>query len=292
MKNPVVSIIIPTYYKSVETLNIPLKSIANQNCQKHLFEVIVVDNHGGKAVESLAKKGKVRLIRVNGKPSQLCRQINKGVEMAKGEYILLQDHDIEIDKNLIMNFTKMIKSNKTNIDAWYIPYKILARGKLLTKIRNFEESFYRNSIVAAPRLIKKSIFLKLQWDSKVSAGAPDWDFTIQMKLIGAKFGYLKDYFYHHEEQMNFWEFISKKAIYSKDGESYKRKWQEKNPQIYKNIVVKQYDPFYRLFGIFIEKGNGKKLLRCLRLYVLFVIVKILIAIIYFYHLNINNYKKT
>lgn len=285
MKKPVVSIIITTYYKSAETLQISLKSIASQKCSKDLFEIIIADNRGGKAIASLAKKSKARIIEISGKPSQLCRQINQGASVAKGEYILLQDHDIELDSNLIGNFVRMVANKKSDIDAWYIPYKIVARGNLLTQIRNFEEGFYKNSVIAAPRLIKKSIFSKLKWDPKVSAGAPDWDFTIQMKLIGAKFGYLKNYFYHHEEQMSFWQSISKKAIYSEGGELYKRKWRNKNPQIYKSIVVKQYDPFYRLFGIFVEKGKWRKLLYHIHLYILFVMVKILIAAVYSYHLN-------
>jgi|GEM_PF-2387056 glycosyltransferase involved in cell wall biosynthesis len=285
MKKPVVSIIITTYYKSAETLEISLQSIANQKCSKDLFEVIIADNCGGEVIASLAKKSKARLIEINGKPSQLCRQINKGASFAKGKYILLQDHDIELDSNLIGNFVKMVANKKSDIDAWYIPYKIVARGELLTKVRNFEEGFYRNSVIAAPRLIRKSIFSRLKWDPNVSAGAPDWDFTIQMKLIGAKFDYLEDYFYHHEEQMSLWGSISKKVIYSEGGEIYKRKWQYKNLQVYKSIVVKQYDPLYRLFGIFVENGKWRKLLNNIPLYILFVMMKISIAAIYFYHLN-------
>lgn len=287
MTKPIVSVVIATYYKSGDTLEIPLKSLANQKCPKDLYEVIIVDNHGGKGVKSLAKQYNARLIKVDGKPSQLCSQINKGAEVARGEYILIQDHDIGIGKNLIGNFIETINHKAQNIDAWYIPYKIIARGRLLQKIRNFEEWFYKDSIIAAPRLIKRRIFSKIQWDPKISAGAPDWDFTIQMKLIGAKFGYLGDYFYHHEEQMSFWELVNKKIIYGEGGELYQRKWQNINPQIYKSIIVKQYNPFYRLFGIFIENGKWRKLLCNIHLYTLFLIVKILMSAIYFYHLNMR-----
>lgn len=285
MKKPVISVVIATYNKSFKSLEIPLKSLAKQKCPKGLYEVIIVDNRGGERVKFLAKQYNVKLIEVGGKPSQLCSQINKGAEVARGEYILIQDHDIEIDKNLIGNFIEMANRRGQNIDAWYIPYKIIANSRLLQKMRNFEEWFYKDSIIAAPRMIKKNIFSKIQWDQRLSAGAPDWDFTIQMKLIGAKFGYLKNYFYHHEEQMSFWEFVNKKTIYSKGGELYQNKWRNINPQIYKSIVVKQYNPYYRLFGIFVENGKWRKLLTNIHMYILFLIVKILISVIYFYHLN-------
>lgn len=286
MKGPVVSIIIPTYYKSVQTLAIPLKSIADQRCPKDVFEVIIVDNYGGEIIRSLARRNKARFTEVKGEPSQLCHQINTGAKIARGRYILLLDHDIEIGPNLIRDLVKMVRK-RTDIGAWYIPYRIIARGKILTRIRNFEEEFYRDSVIAAPRLIKKSIFSKLQWDPKVSAGAPDWDFTIQMKLLGIKFDYLKNYFYHHEEQMSFWESISKKMIYSEGGQVYRRKWKNNNLQVYKSIVVKQYDPFFRLFGIFVDKGNWRRLLGSLDIYILFLLVKILMLVIYLYYLHIG-----
>lgn len=284
MKNLVVSIIIPTYYKSSETLEIPLKSIVNQKCPKEFYEVIIADNKGGEVIKNLAKKYKTRFTEVDGKPSQVCRQINRGAKIARGEYLLLVDHDIAVDQNLIGNFVKIVRNKKLNVDAWYIPYKIIARGKLLTKIRNFEESFYQDSIIAAPRLIKKSIFAKIHFDQNVSSGAPDWDFMLQMKLLGIRFGYIKDYFYHHEEEMSFWQFISKKVIYSEGGEVYKNKWRRKNPEIYNSIVAKQYDPLYRLFGIFIENGKWKKLILGFHLYLMFLFVKGTMSLIYFRYL--------
>lgn len=284
MKRPILSVIICTYNKSGDTLEIPLKSLAKQKCSKELYEIIFADNNGGKAVSSLAKQYGCKLVKINGKPSQVCRQVNKGAEAARGGYVLLQDHDIGIDENFIGNLIKAVKNKGENISAWYIPYKIVARGRLLQKIRNFEESFYRNSIIAAPRLIKKSIFIKAQFDHKVSSGAPDWDFTNQLRLLGIKFGYLKDYFYHYEEKMSFWQFVSKKVIYNEGGEIYQNKWKNKDKLLYDKVVKKQYDPVYRLFGIFIEKGKWKKLILGFHLYIMFLFVKGTMSLIYFHYL--------
>lgn len=287
MKKPVISVVIPTYCKSGDILEIPLKSLAEQRCPRNYFEVIIADNNGGERVKSLAKKYKARIVKVSGKPSQLCRQINKGASVAKGEYILLEDHDIELESDFIGNFAKMVKIDKADVDAWFVPYKIISDGKLLTKIRNFEEEFYKGTVIAAPRLIKRRIFSVLKWDPRVSAGAPDWDYTIQMQLKGYKFGYCNNYFIHHEEQMNFWQLLTKKTTYNEGGEVYKNKWRKLNPKIYKTIVFKQYDPLYRLFGIFFENGKWKKLILQFHLYCLFLAIKVTMAFVYLYNLKVQ-----
>lgn len=286
MKKPVISIIIPTYSQSKDTLEVPLKSIEKQNCPKDNYEVIIADNNGGEGVKSLVKKYGVKFIEVDGKPPQVCRQVNIGAGKAKGEYIFVLDHDIELSPNFLEKTIKLIK-NKKDIDAWYIPYKIIAKGSLLNKIRNFEEYFYKDSVIAAARIIKKNIFLKTknQYDPKLSSGPADWDLTNQLKSIGAKLSYINNYVYHHEEQLDLLYFISKKTIYADGGEIYKKKWLKENPEIFNEIVKKQYDPSYRLFWIFIENGKWKKLISNLHLYLLFLIIKVATAGVYFYYLR-------
>jgi glycosyltransferase involved in cell wall biosynthesis len=288
MKKPLISIIISTYFGSTGIVEIPLKSIEHQTCPKNVFEVIIAHNSGenDKYIQNIAKKYSARLIKVDGKPAQTCRQINLGVKAAKGEYILLLDHDISLSRNLLKSFLEEIE-NKSNVDAWYVPYKIVARGKFLTKIRNFEESFYKDSIIATPRIIKRKTFLntEFQYDPRLNSGPADWDLTIQLKLMNITFNYLKEYFYHHEEGMSLLQFVSKKTIYSKGGEIYKNKWRKKNNKIYNSIVKKQYDPFYRLFGMFMENGKWKNLLPNIHLYLSFLTIKVVMASIYYYNLK-------
>lgn len=283
MKKPIISIIIPTYSKSPEVLEISLKSIANQKCPKSYYEIIIADNNGGAAIESYARKYDTKLVRVNGKPPQTCRQVNLGASMAKGRYIFLVDHDLELEPHLIGNFVKKIEKEGKEIDAWYVPYQIMAHGFVLNKIRNFEEKFYRNSVIAAARIIKKDIFWKTesQYDPILNAGPGDWDLTLQLKVLGARFGYIDAYVRHHEEDLNFWEFMTKKKIYARGGEIYKEKWRKKNKKIYQDNVKKQFDPLYRLFIIFVEKGKWRELVLEIHLYLLFLTLKVTMSVIYF-----------
>lgn len=286
MKKPIISIVIPTYYKSGRNLETALKSIASQNCSKDFYEIIVADNGGTEKVKELAEKYGAKFIEVIGESPQVCIQRNVGANISKGAHIYTMDHDIELSPNLIKNFVDIVR-RRPEVDAWYIPYKIIARGKLLTRIRNFEELFYKNSVVASARIIKRAVFWKTetQFDPVLNSGPADWDFDLQLMQIHAKFGYLKDCVYHHEEELDLLGFITKKTIYSKGGEIYQDKWRKKDHKLYKTIVMKQYDPFYRLFGIFVENGKWKKLLLNIHFYVIFLLIRIMMFIVYFYSLK-------
>ncbi|OGE33584.1 hypothetical protein A3D83_01275 [Candidatus Daviesbacteria bacterium RIFCSPHIGHO2_02_FULL_41_10] len=286
MKTPVISIIIPTYRKSDETLEMSFKSIVNQSCPKNYYEIIVADNRGTQKIKELAKQYGAKFIEVKGDSPQVCNQRNIGSKLSKGSYIYTMDHDIELSLNLIKNFAILIQK-RPDIDAWYIPYKIKAKGKLLTKIRNFEEIFYKNSVVASVRIVKREIFWKTetQFDPALNSGPADWDFDLQLMRINAKFDYIQDCVYHHEEELNLLGFIMKKTIYSKGGEIYQNKWKDKDPYLYRNIVKKQYDPIYRLFGIFLEKGKWKKLYLYTHLYIVFLVIRISMFTVYYFSLK-------
>jgi glycosyltransferase involved in cell wall biosynthesis len=287
--NPLISIIIPTYSKSVDVLEIPLRSIALQSCKPNLVEVIIADNRGGKKIKKIAERYGVKFIEINFKPPQISTQRIAAAKIAKGKYLFYLDHDIELSKDLIKNFFNLIKiNNNKNIDAWYIPYKIIARSKILTTVRNFEEIFYKNSVVAAARIIKAQTYRSVGgFDPTINCGPADWDLDVLLMEHRAKFAYIKDYVYHHEEDLTFWEFVTKKTIYSVDGEYYINKWKKRNIKLYKNIVSKQYSLFYRMVTIFIENGKWRLLLPKFHLFILFLITKTAIVGIYTFFLIIH-----
>ncbi len=284
--NILISIIIPTYFASPKVATIALDSVRKQTISKDKYEIIIVHN-GGKSdtaeMREIGRKYNAKFIEVYGMLPQVCNQINAGAKIAKGKYILILDHDVELSPKLIDNFYKLEKKFPS-IDSWYMPYKVVARG-FLNKVRNYEEKFYQHSIIAVPRITKKSIFFKTekQYDPLLSGGPADWDFTNQLRVISARFKYIDEYAFHHEESLTFWEFILKKRIYAKGGELYKKKWAKKNKNIYNKIVIKQYSPAYRFIGIFTEDGKWKSF--NLQNYLLFLIMKSLMAAVYLYYVK-------
>lgn len=286
-KEIIVSVIIPTF-NSGWIIKTALRGLKNQSCSRDVFEIIVVDNKSQDDTIEIVKSYGGRVISVNGKAPQVCKQRNIGIKHALGKYVLILDHDVELDRNLIKNFINRIKTNQVNMDGWFLPYKNYASSKTLTMIRNFEDDIYFKSVVAAARLIKKEFIIKhdIKFDEKLSSGPADWDFNIQLKLEGAKFGYLDDSVFHHEENLSFWKYTTKKSVYIKGGEIYKKKWMTNNFEIYNKIVKKQYSPIYRLFLIFFTRDNFPKLIQNLHIYILFLATK-LIMIGYYYKKYLN-----
>lgn len=276
-KKIIISIIIPTF-NSEKYLPTLLSSIKKQKHGK--LEIIIADNNSRDNTVSIAKTFEAVVISVNGTAPRVCEQRNEGAKIAKGEYLLFLDHDMELSSNFFNVFTNTI--DKSHIDAWYIPEKIVTKSKILSVARNFEAKFVKDTVISAARLIKKDIFVKTNgYDNVLSGGPADWDLDIQLKLQNAKFATFKSFLYHHEENLTLWSYIFKKTKYIKGEEIYKRKWRG-NKDVYKNIVVRQYSLRYRVFWIFIEQKKWKKLIKHLDSYIIFLIVKLSLVAVYVY----------
>ncbi len=281
MKYPLVSIIIPTF-NSAKIIKVCLDASCFQDYPRDKFEIILVDNISHDNTVSLAEKYPVKIIKCRGTPPQVCRQRNLGAQHAKGDYIYILDHDMELPKNFLKRFAVEIERTKKKIDAWYIPEIVIASDSLVSKVRTLEKRFYDDTVISAARLIKTSWFKKTKrYDLNLSGGPADWDMDIQLRLYGAKFETLKECIYHHEEGLSFWKHITKKSIYINGSNQYKDKWKEKNATIYENIVKKQFSPLYRYFFVFTENGKWLKLLLPnLYLFIILYFSKILVGYVY------------
>ncbi len=281
MKYPFVSIIIPTF-NSAKIIKVCLDASCYQDYPEGKFEVILVDNNSCDNTLSLAKTYPVRILHCFGTPPQVCRQRNLGVQHARGEYVYVLDHDMELPKSFLKRFAIEIERTKKKIDAWYIPEIVVASDSLISQIRTLEKRFYDDTVISAVRLIKISWFKKTNgYDLQLSGGPADWDMDIQLRLSGAKFETLKEYIYHHEENLSFWKHITKKSIYIEGSDKYQDKWEKKNATIYENVVRKQFSPFYRYIFVFIENGKWVKLLLPnLYLFIILYFSKILVGFVY------------
>jgi glycosyltransferase involved in cell wall biosynthesis len=288
---PVLSIIIPTYNKSPLFLPYAIKGIQNQKINRSNFEVIFGNNNGGKEVREFAKKVHAKIVDVNGKGPHIQDQKNAAIKVAKGEYVFILDHDEEMSPTLLESIINTVKKKKT-IDAWYLNFTLVEKGRILTQVRNFEESFYSQSAVAAVRIIRRDLFKdKIAFDPELNSGPGDWDIDLQLRDINATFGHLNDFLIHHEEKLGFWGYVTKKTIYADGGEIYKNKWKKRNFRLYKDLVVNQYSPLYRFLLVFVGNGRWRRIIPNIHLYILFISVKVSMACIYFFYLAIGGDKR-
>lgn len=104
MNNPLISIIIPAYNVK-QYLPVCLSSIEQQTYQN--FEVILIDDGSkdstGEICETIAAKdNRFKVIHQKNQGVSVAR--NKGIEVARGEYITFVDSDDEITSNYLSSF--------------------------------------------------------------------------------------------------------------------------------------------------------------------------------------------
>ena len=151
---PKFSIIIPVY--NVEKyIKKCLDSIFNQTEKD--YEVIVVNDGTKDNSMDIVKNYDVKI--VNQKNQGLSAARNKGLEYAKGEYILFIDSDDYIEKDLLKELKKSIKNNP-DIVRFQIQEVYENNDKI---IKYEEESFSGLNGVEAFNIISKYHFVENAW---------------------------------------------------------------------------------------------------------------------------------
>ncbi len=247
MKNPLVSVIIPTLNSEKLILNC-LKSIKNQTYKN--IEIIVVDGHSKDRTVDIAKRyAKVYIYgpdqskeRVFGGPYQR----NYGVSKAKGKYIYYVDSDMELTPNVIKDCVYLI--NKKNADAVIVPEESFGKS-FWAKCKWLERRCYwGDDLIEAPRFIKRDVWNKLGGLDVKLGGGDDWDFHRRLKLNGYKIVRTKELVMHNEGELTLRKLFKKKFIYGKTVTNYFKKHKDKSTNIKQfTIFRKAYFKNLKLF---------------------------------------------
>jgi len=244
-----------------------LESIKNQSLNSHFpipisfIEIIVVDNNSSDNTVKIARKFTDK---VYNKGPERSAQRNYGVKKAKGKYILYLDADMILSKKVIEECVN--KCEKAECIALYIPERIVDNIKCLpqempkaiswgTKVRDFERSFYNATYIDAVRFVKRDESLKVGGFDESFFVAEDWDFDRRIRAKG-KVGIIDVPLYHNEGIFSLKRYLQKKVYYSKNLDRYIEKWEEND-----RTIKKQLGFSYRFFGVFVENGKWKRLLR-------------------------------
>jgi len=278
---PSISIIIPTKNEE-KNIGGCLESIKRQTYPEGKIEIIVVDNNSTDKTKEIAKKYTNRvynlpdLERMKKISNFRGAQLNFGVKKSRGEIIFFPDADMTFDEKLMKEAVEFIQ--KKRFDALYIPEVVVGRG-LFGKIRNFERSFYDGTCIDAVRIVRKNLFLKVGgFDEKnIGFGPDDWDFTKKIKKKTQKLAITLSRLYHHEENMTIIRYLDKKRKYANTFNGYIKKWGKNDPDIQKQLGFR-----YRYFGVFIENGKWKRLVRHPILTGGMYFLKLAVGVVYLY----------
>jgi len=227
-----------------------LRSVVKQSFPRNRYEIILVDAHSTDDTVKIAQQYTDKIF--FAEPSMPVQR-NIGISNSGGKYILLLDADMRLHEELLAHcYAKMIKNSE--LVALYVE-EIILGDRFFHKIRRFERSFYSATVVDCVRFIRKDVLLKIGgYDENVMIGE-DWDLDRRINEIG-KTKLMDTPLYHDERRLSYKGYIEKKSYYPTVMNDYMLKWGKND-----SIIRMQFGVRYRFFGVFVEHGKWKKLLR-------------------------------
>ena len=174
-----ISVIIPCYNQA-HFLSDCLGSLVNQDFTN--WEAIVIDDAstiGDVEKEvSIFKDSRIKFFK-NEKNLNKSNTLNRGIRLAKYEYVFLLDSDDYLEKSCLLEISRVIEKDET-IDIVYTNYKCFG---LNNEIRKNKVSDLKSMLLASwipnGSLVKKKIYERVGgYDPKVDARI-DWDFFIR-----------------------------------------------------------------------------------------------------------------
>lgn len=215
-------------------------------------EIIVVDNQSTDDTKKIAADLGAK---VQDKGPERSAQRNLGWQTASADWVVVLDADMILPRETIAEIFECSRRRSNAFEAYWIPEVRTGTG-LRVKARNFERSFYDGTCIDALRLFHKSVLEATGgYDENLIAGPEDWELDIRVLATGARCAVLKNHLIHNEKKLSLKRMLEKKAYYSKSMATYQAKWPG-HP-----ALKKQFGLGYRFFGVFVENGKWKKLLR-------------------------------
>lgn len=251
MNKPLVSVVVPTF-NSERFLGECLRSVREQTYP--CIEVIVVDDHSTDRTREIAEKYGVKVV--------LCRGIrskarNVGAGLAKGEFILCVDSDMELTPNVI---NECVAKVERGFDVVIIPEISVGEG-FWTECRALEKLCYiGDDLIEAARFFKKEAFEAVEgYDPQLEAGE-DWDINQRIRSNDFKIGRVDAFIKHHEGRLSLVETMLKKHHYGKTLKRYRIKHPKEARQqlrLIRHAFMKNWrelanDPIHAL-GMFLMK---------------------------------------
>ena len=213
-------------------------------------EVVVVDNESSDRTRAIAAERGVRVI-VKG--PERCAQRNCGWRVAHGAFAMFVDADMIVSPETVREILDVCTSEDAP-DAMYVPETRVGAG-LRVKARNFERGFYDGTCIDGLRVVRRSLLERVGGYDESLVACEDWDLDRRLIAAGATTTTTRGGLLHNEARQSLKTLLKKKAYYSASVAAYRQKWGDDA------VCRRQFGLWYRYFGVFVENGKWKRLLR-------------------------------
>ncbi|MBI2613558.1 MAG: glycosyltransferase [Candidatus Levybacteria bacterium] len=214
-KNPLVSVLVHTKNSS-RTILEHLESIKNQSYKN--VEIIVVDNNSQDQTLKIAKQFTDNIF--NAGPERSAQR-NFGAKKAKGDYYLVPDSDMILDKNVIRECVLKVEEDP-EVKAVIICEKSFGKG-FWAKCKTLErECYVGDNAIEAARFFDKNVFWEMGGYDENMTGPEDWDLPQRIKKK-YQIGRIKSQIIHDEGKVTLAGLMKKKYYYAKKVSVYLRK---------------------------------------------------------------------
>ncbi len=246
--SPLLSIVIPTRN---EAKNIA-KCIGgfDQARAEGWCEVLVVDNNSDDETAALAEGCGVRVIQQGPERSA---QRNRGAQESAGRYVCFLDADMRMPPETLAEIKGRLLSPDCPEALWIRETRV-GTGWWI-KVRNFERSFYDGTCIDAFRVFSKALFERTGGYDPAITGFEDWDLDRRILDLGVPVGITDNALLHDEGAFSWKRHLRKKGYYSGFTSVYRDKWHNDA------VIRRQFGFGYRFFGVFLEKGKWRRVLR-------------------------------
>ena len=241
------------------------------------FEIVVVDNGSRDETKAIA----VRYThQVFDRGPERSAQRNFGmIEKSRSPYVMYLDADMILGPQCIARCVETIR--KSGSVALHVPEVILGTA-FFSAVRRFERGFYDGTVIDGARFFMRDAMVRVGGFDESMSGPEDWDIDKKLKALGAialvdasgavsGTGWVLGDFvqdrgvdwrrmpgaiFHDEAEFDLWRYLRKKTYYMGSFDAYVAKWGARDRD-----VRRQLGFWYRFFGVFLENGKWRRLIR-------------------------------
>jgi len=206
MKNPLVSVIVTTR-NSEATLEACLHSVQQQTYTP--LEIVFVDNFSTDRTVEIARQFTDN---VTIKGPERSVQRNEAARLAKGEYIVVIDSDMELTPTVIESCVAQYRHDDT-VEGVVIPEESFGEG-FWAQCKKLERSFYIGvDWIEAARFFKRQTFLEVGGYDEQLVSGEDWDLAQRVAAKG-RIAHVDALIMHNEGRLQLLSTLKKKFYYA------------------------------------------------------------------------------